>query len=56
MIDIEDSKDVNFGGKTYDFTGVSATLGSDLKIKKVTCLKTGKDLTEEYKKKYGEIR
>lgn len=55
MIDITDSKDCTFNGKTYDFSGVHAVLGSNMRIQKVTCLKTGRDLTQEYKKKYGEL-
>lgn len=52
MIDIKNSKNCTFGGKTYDFTGVHAVLSSSAEIQKVTCLETGKDLTEEYKLKY----
>lgn len=40
-------------GIEYDFRGCKAELKFNGDIVKVTCLKTGKDLTQEYKEKYG---
>lgn len=54
MLDFKDCKETNLNGKIYDFSGVHVIIGFDMKIEKVTCLKTGSDLTQEYKIKYGE--
>lgn len=54
MIDLEmiDST-CGMNGIEYDFRGCKAELRFNGDIVKVTCLKTGKDLTQEYKEKYG---
>ena len=38
----------------YDFTGYNAELKFNGKIVKVTCIKTGKDCTQDFKQKYNQ--
>lgn len=39
-------------GIEYDFTGYNAELKFNGEIVKVTCIKTGKDCTREFREKY----
>ncbi|EHU2279232.1 hypothetical protein [Acinetobacter baumannii] len=41
-------------GVYFDFRGYAAELSFSGEIKKVVCLATGKDVTEEFKIKYGQ--
>lgn len=43
-----------FNGKYFNFKGYEAELTFTGMIIKVTCIKTGKDCTEEFKKKYNQ--
>lgn len=54
MITIEDSKDINIGGKRFDFSGHIAELTCNGLIIKVVRMSDGKDVTNEFKVKYNE--
>lgn len=53
MIEMNNSTG-SINGHKYDFTGYNATLSFDGKIIKVIEIKTGKDVTQEFKEKYGQ--
>lgn len=52
-LELNDSS-TTLNGVFFDFTGYHAELKFSGKIEKVICLKTGKDCTEEFKKKYKQ--
>ena len=54
MIDMNNSTG-SINGQEYDFTGYNATLNFDGKIIKVTEITTGKDVTQEFKEKHGQL-
>lgn len=56
MNTFKDSSSVKINGTTFDFTGVYAELDNSFNIHKVTCLKTGDDLTDKYKKIYPKTK
>ncbi|SSS75974.1 hypothetical protein [Acinetobacter baumannii] len=54
MIEMNDSTG-SINGHKYDFTGYNATLNFDGEITKVIEISTGKNVTEEFKEKYGQL-
>lgn len=44
----------SINGIKFDFRGYNAELTFSGRIVKVTCIKTGKDCTSEFKKKYNQ--
>ncbi|MFL4393578.1 hypothetical protein RJ729_01840 [Acinetobacter pittii] len=54
MIEMNNSTG-SINGHEYDFSGYNATLNFDGKIIKVTEIDSGKDVTQEFKEKYGQV-
>lgn len=54
MIELTNAVNFSINGKVFDFIGVTATIDCVGNIINVTDNDTGADLTEEYKKKYGQ--
>lgn len=55
MIELEmTDSTTKLNGIEYDFKGYKAELKFSGKIVKVTCLKTGKDCTQDFKQKYNQ--
>lgn len=53
MIELTTNNSIGkLNGIEYDFRGYNAELKFNGQIVKVTCIKTGKDVTEEMKRKY----
>lgn len=55
MVEVKvNSAKVTIKGRSFDFTGYTAELGFDGDIKKVIEIKTGSDVTKEFRQKYGQ--